>query len=301
MEVICYEKKGFIGMTKRFGFTLGATHVDMLQTKRSGFTLAEVLITLGIIGVVAAMTIPTLIANTNGAKFRSQFKKSISTLNQAGLMSQAQYDFDYAGASACAGSTSAVATAERPDTVMTFCSIFNGTLTGQTYLGPVSGIKRAGTNAQGVSTADTAYTIQNTGDAQGTPKPILDTYTNYLAYSLADGSIIAFNNAAKTPACELAIGQTMNRAWINSHQQCLGFIDVNGTTLPNKQVTCSAVPVATAGNQVGAVDKASTLVESPCIVKNDAKHMTDVFPIVFHDATVEPASDAAKYVLTSSK
>lgn len=28
-----------------------------------GFTLAEVLITLGIIGVVAAMTIPTLIAN----------------------------------------------------------------------------------------------------------------------------------------------------------------------------------------------------------------------------------------------
>ena len=34
------------------------------MTKRFGFTLAEVLITLGIIGVVAAMTIPTLIANT---------------------------------------------------------------------------------------------------------------------------------------------------------------------------------------------------------------------------------------------
>ena len=31
------------------------------MTKRFGFTLAEVLITLGIIGVVAAMTIPTLI------------------------------------------------------------------------------------------------------------------------------------------------------------------------------------------------------------------------------------------------
>ena len=67
------------------------------MTKRFGFTLAEVLITLGIIGVVAAMTIPTLISNTNGAKFRSQFKKTLSTLNQAGLMAQAQYDFDYAG------------------------------------------------------------------------------------------------------------------------------------------------------------------------------------------------------------
>ena len=61
--------------------------------KKFGFTLAEVLITLGIIGVVAAMTIPTLIANTNSAKFRAQFKKTLSTLNQAGLMAQAQYDF----------------------------------------------------------------------------------------------------------------------------------------------------------------------------------------------------------------
>lgn len=50
--------------------------------KRSGFTLAEVLITLGIIGVVAAMTIPTLIQNTNSAKFSAQFKKSVSTLSQ---------------------------------------------------------------------------------------------------------------------------------------------------------------------------------------------------------------------------
>ena len=33
--------------------------------KKYGFTLAEVLITLGIIGVVAAMTIPTLISDTD--------------------------------------------------------------------------------------------------------------------------------------------------------------------------------------------------------------------------------------------
>lgn len=39
------------------------------------FLLAEVLITLGIIGIVAAMTIPTLIANTNSQKYRSQLKK----------------------------------------------------------------------------------------------------------------------------------------------------------------------------------------------------------------------------------
>ena len=47
---------------------------------RKGFTLAEVLITLGIIGVVAAMTIQILISNTRGARYRAQFKKTLSTI-----------------------------------------------------------------------------------------------------------------------------------------------------------------------------------------------------------------------------
>lgn len=51
--------------------------------KNNGFTLAEVLITLGIIGVVAAMTIPTLMNKTGNAEFVSAFKKDFSVLNQA--------------------------------------------------------------------------------------------------------------------------------------------------------------------------------------------------------------------------
>lgn len=37
-----------------------------MKTKYSGFTLAEVLITLGIIGIVAAMTLPSVISTTAG-------------------------------------------------------------------------------------------------------------------------------------------------------------------------------------------------------------------------------------------
>lgn len=47
-----------------------------------GFTLAEVLITLGIIGVVAAITIPGLIQNNKAARLRTQFLKSYSTITQ---------------------------------------------------------------------------------------------------------------------------------------------------------------------------------------------------------------------------
>ena len=249
--------------------------------KKSGFTLAEVLITLGIIGVVAAMTIPNLIANTNGAKFRSQFKKSISTLNQAGLMSQAQYDFDYAGTSTACGTKPAE---DHPESTMTMCAILNGTLTGQTYVGTVAALKR---NANG---STVAYELKR--------NLTIDTgYKAFHAYTLADGSIVAFNAGAG--ACELPIGTQLTGTVIGRAAtanaagllNCTGFIDVNGVTLPNKEVACGT----------GATNTATKNVQTPCTVKNDANHMTDVFPIVFHDATVEPASDAAKYVLTSSK
>lgn len=51
--------------------------------KFSAFTLAEVLITLGIIGIVAAMTVPTLMNNAQDAQFKSAWKKQYSALSQA--------------------------------------------------------------------------------------------------------------------------------------------------------------------------------------------------------------------------
>ena len=252
------------------------------MTKRFGFTLAEVLITLGIIGVVAAMTIPTLIANTNSAKFRSQFKKTLSTLNQAGLMAQAQYDFDYAGTDEACKATEGGK--ENPEGKMTFCSLLNGTLTGQTYVGTPSNLKRANSGATDKS-GETTYSIKVT---------TLDAaMANYLAYQLADGSLVAFPKDAK--GCSLPLEEQVNSTSLGAGgtlSGCIGFIDVNGTTLPNTEVRCGTD---------AKTFTASKAVQTPCTVKNDAKHMTDVFPIVFHDATVEPASDAAKYVLTSSK
>lgn len=50
---------------------------------RKAFTLAEVLITLGIIGVVAAMTIPTLMNNVQDNEFHTAAKKAYSILTNA--------------------------------------------------------------------------------------------------------------------------------------------------------------------------------------------------------------------------
>ena len=76
----------------------GATHVALCDSVgsyfrhwRGAFTLAEVLITLGIIGVVAALTIPTLMANHRKQVVETSLEKFYSTMNQAIKMAEVDY------------------------------------------------------------------------------------------------------------------------------------------------------------------------------------------------------------------
>lgn len=72
-------------------FSLFTFH-SPLFTKKAAFTLAEVLITLGIIGVVAAMTMPSLIQNYQEKVLANQFKKSYSMFSQ--VLNQVWVDND---------------------------------------------------------------------------------------------------------------------------------------------------------------------------------------------------------------
>lgn len=57
----------------------------------NAFTLAEVLITLGIIGVVAAMTMPTLIQNYKKHEVETKLAKFYTVMNQAVTRAEAVY------------------------------------------------------------------------------------------------------------------------------------------------------------------------------------------------------------------
>lgn len=52
-------------------------------TSNKAFTLAEVLVTLGIIGVVASMTMPTLMNNQRKVVLENQLKKQYNVMSQA--------------------------------------------------------------------------------------------------------------------------------------------------------------------------------------------------------------------------
>ena len=51
--------------------------------KKLAFTMAEVLVTLGVIGIVAAMTLPTVINNAHDKQIRTKYKKQFSIISQA--------------------------------------------------------------------------------------------------------------------------------------------------------------------------------------------------------------------------
>lgn len=61
-----------------------------ITSKKNAFTLAETLITLGIIGIVAALTFPQLIKNYRHYVLENQFKKAYSIMQQVVL--SARYD-----------------------------------------------------------------------------------------------------------------------------------------------------------------------------------------------------------------
>jgi prepilin-type N-terminal cleavage/methylation domain-containing protein len=241
--------------------------MDMLKDRNNnglrGFTLAEVLITLGIIGVVAAITIPLLIQNSNSKKFITQFKKSLSTLNQAAINAQAQYDMDYSLLGTL-NQDSACATDALSKGQDTLCGLLNNTLSGHTYQGKYGVVKGADSS--------TPYQADVSSFA----------ITDFLIFSFADGAFVAFNPNAVN--CSLASGSVISTEMVTSGNlaNCLGFIDVNGSQFPNKEIKCSE-------------GDTELSVNSTCKVTN--RSMGDIFPIVFHDGVVEPITNASLSVI----
>lgn len=82
---------------KIFNLFFGKNHIHPFNSlfSHKAFSLAEVLITLGVIGVVAAMTIPTLIKDYQKTQIISKLKKAYTVLIQATTLSKADNgDFD---------------------------------------------------------------------------------------------------------------------------------------------------------------------------------------------------------------
>ena len=249
-----------------------------------GFTLAEVLITLGIIGVVAAMTMPTLINSTQGAQYKTAYKKALSVMSQAVVMNIALEDYDLS--QTVAGQDNVTADDQDGGTQSLYTLFKNR----------MNVVKVAGTGDFDGTTdgaADT-YKIIDLGDK--------DDYTGFATKHISAGSTHKFpdNLTANTPwpvglsmlffndgitfIFDNAQGDCVAATNTNAGDNyCFGFIDVNGQKAPNRVVKCDNDSSLT-------LDGSDT---TNCTVSNP----TDIYPIAMFDQSIIPASAAARAVL----
>ncbi len=238
---------------------------------RSAFTLAEVLITLGIIGVVAALTLPNLIANHKALQAQSRLKKSLSTLSQALGLAKAKYDYDianvYGGNSALFSSLPC----EDPSTdtlenQQTVCGFINSTLSNPQYLGDLT------------FSADTVDL--NGYVVRGDVASCSHCTTTFYTYQLADGTIVGIGSPTETTG--IAAGKSRvgvpYTEYTDADFGIYGFVDINGLSAPNTITEC-------ADGNLGA---------TTCKVnKGDVK---DMYDIIFRPNSVEPDSAATNTV-----
>ena len=183
----------------------------MKLTSKSGFTLAEVLITLGIIGVVAAMTMPTLMNQTNGAQFRTAYKKALSAISQAVTLNVALEEWNFADTTA--------------------------TSTGADDLSIYSMLNKRMNVVRKETAAITGYNValKSSDTALGNATAV--GASNYTLF-FNDGIMLTFAQSNKECTMDETRGGSRAKA-------CKGFIDVNGIKPPNKEVKCDSGSGAT--------------------------------------------------------
>ena len=199
-------------MTKRFGSTLaGATHVDMQQkTVKNAFTLAEVLITLGIIGVVAAMTMPTLMNSTQGAQYKAAYKKALSALSQAVTLNVALDEYNFA---------------DLDNTTYKLEEMLNNRMN---VVRTEKGTFKAAN--------DKDYSVQ--GNKNGGAATVTAPGTTNTTLFFNDGIMFTYPTDT-TKGCSIDATVVTGAGGKDKYAKaCRGFIDVNGIKAPNKLVKC---------------------------------------------------------------
>lgn len=170
---------------------------------KKGFTLAEVLITLGIIGIVAAMTLPALINKGREKEFSAKLKKSYTTLQQAYNLAVSKHgtpdNWDLIDTDSSQGAQNLLNIMAPELKVLKNCGIKGGCW----YDDPVRRLN-------------------------GTVWGNLNKHKSYSIVQLADGSLLAF--LIRDKDCAMPRGTTPALA-----TSCaLAIVDVNGPKIPNQ-------------------------------------------------------------------
>ena len=229
--------------------------------KKNGFTLAEVLITLAIIGVVATLTLPALMTNTAEQQAKTGLKKGINTLTEAAQMNASIAGFDY---------SSVTSTGYGPgndETQSLYGILANRTAVDFTKTG-----------------SDKGNHISGQGEA---PSAMTDNYTVFFR----DGSSFSYNpdNAVMSNASAKTIESD------GLPHGLVGIYDTNGSKGPNILSFCSS---AANPNVLGATSDALNGADLKTRCSKSQRVIKDQFGVRLRGFYAVPNGAAAHWVMS---
>ena len=240
---------------------------------KRGFTLAEVLITLGIIGVIAAMTVPTLMNNSTEIEFRSAFKKGLAALNQAVTMNVAldNVDFDSLTNTGVGSTTSDSLYALLANRMSTAKFLDSNDASRDACLlniGEVAGVGSASAKAA------------DGGDGKG---------DGNVAMFFTDGSCIIWRQ-------EYGVANKHPKASASPFRQGIRAIwDVNGSKKPNRLSWCDS-KASSDGRKKDKIKKSLTDTNADTTCNDNNVVIRDQFSIILKGNRALPNGQAAHYL-----
>ena len=242
------------------------------------------MITLGVIGVVAALTMPSLVAHYRGKVIKTQLKKSLSVVNQAVRAGMAKEDITESSYIAdCFRSGNNNSSFNSPS----LCSFLveNASVAMPKSYDYANMISSYMTYYGGFGSKAYNELSQNVLNSSIPDVKFIGAYVGcgIVPFQLSDGAIIglmALSNPSRGD-CTLK-GQELTDAFVRAnYYYCGGLIDVNGIKGPNKFALCND----------GSVNLTPS---EPCEVGEG--NIGDIYPIIFHDGIFEMATNAGAYV-----
>ena len=226
--------------------------------KKNGFTLAEVLITLSIIGVVATMTLPALMTNTQEQQAKTGLKKAINVLTEASQMNLAIDGFDF-GTTKVEANGEGITSDLSLDT-MTFDSIIGNRLKVD---------YKKGTTV---------------------PSDVTDALANYKAVYFTDGTALYYMPS------DVVISKENNNGAEEADKLQFGYVvyyDINGSAAPNIVSNCAGETLGSlevAKNFDGLVGAGAAT--TACKTSGN-KVLKDIFAIRLRGSVAQPEGAAA--------
>lgn len=193
---------------------------------QKGFTLAEVLITLGIIGIVAAMTMPVLTEKTKYKEFETRYKVAANLLHNA---------VNYFHSQELIMTESTYCTANPGTESSNYCQDGTYRVFSEVLAEAFTGIHALNKNGNGSYAANKYYNF--TGEQTFNSSLLND---GYMELKNGMSVIIEMGSASKNPIIWFDVNGTANKPNRIGHDTFAFIIDKNDRICPLGSPSCTA-------------------------------------------------------------